>query len=48
MQDKKINELRDKLNSLITSGADFAEIQVVSQLLDECVVEYYNKKLKDE
>ena len=48
MPNKKINELRDKLNSLITDGADFSEIQKVSQLLDDCLVEYYNEKLKEE
>ena len=48
MPNKKINDLRDKLNNLITNGADFSEIQRVSQLLDDCLVEYYNEKLKKE
>ena len=46
MPNKKIEDLRQNLNELISKGADFSEIQRVSQLLDECLVEYYNEKLK--
>ena len=48
MPNKRIEELREELNNLITQRADFAEIQKVSQLLDECLVEYYNEKMKKE
>lgn len=48
MHNKKIEDLRQKLNTLIITGADFAEIQRVSQLLDDCLVEYYNERLKKE
>lgn len=48
MPSKKIEDLRQTLNELIGKGADFSEIQRVSQLLDECLVEYYNNKLKEE
>lgn len=47
MVNKKINDLRDKLHSLIEKGADFEEIQKVSILLDECLIEYYNLKLEE-
>lgn len=48
MPNKKIEELREELNRLITNQADFTEIQKVSQSLDECLVEYYTEKLKEE
>lgn len=48
MADKKIEDLREKLNTLIDEQADFCEIQRVSQLLDECLVEYYNRKIEKE
>lgn len=48
MPNKKIEDLRQELNSLISAGADFSEIQRVSQLLDEYLVEYYNQKLRKE
>lgn len=48
MPNEKIENLRRKLNALILKGADFSEIQKVSQLLDECLVDYYNCKLKEE
>ena len=44
MTDKKIEELRIKLNSLVEQGADFEEIQKVSLLLDKCLVDYYSKE----
>lgn len=48
MPNKRIEELREELNNLISQQADFVEIQKVSQLLDECLVEYYNEKMKKE
>lgn len=48
MADKRIEELREELNTLIQNKADFGEIQRVSQLLDTCLVEYYNNKLEKE
>lgn len=47
MSNVKIENLRQELNSLITNNANFDEIQRVSQLLDECIVEYYNDKIKE-
>ena len=44
----EIEKIREKLNELIERGADFEEIQKVSSLLDECLIEYYNKKLEKE
>ena len=48
MINKKIEDLRVKLNALIEKGADFTEIQEVSVLLDECLVEYYHHQLEKE
>ncbi|MBQ9315018.1 MAG: Spo0E family sporulation regulatory protein-aspartic acid phosphatase [Clostridia bacterium] len=48
MVNKKIEDLRIQLNELIEKGADFSKIQEVSLLLDECLIEYYNKKLEKE
>ena len=48
MADKRIEDLREQLNILIKDKADFCEIQRVSQLLDECLVEYYNSKIEKE
>lgn len=45
MPNKKIDDLRERLNVLISERADFSEIQKVSQLLDDYLVEYYNEKL---
>lgn len=38
---KEICKLRDKLQRLILSGADYHEICAVSQELDKLIVEYY-------
>ncbi len=38
---KEICKLRDKLQHLILSGADYNEICEVSRELDELIVEYY-------
>ncbi len=43
-----IEVLREKLHKLITEQADFEEIQKVSQLLDEYLVEYYSERLREE
>ncbi len=43
----EIEVLRKKLNDLIMGHADFEEIQKVSHELDNCVLEYYNEKLKE-
>ena len=43
MVDKKIQELREKLNNLIEEKADFSQIQEVSTELDKCLIEYMNK-----
>ena len=48
MVEQKIEELRIQLNELIEKGADFSEIQKVSLLLDECLIEYYDNKLERE
>ena len=40
--------MEEELNSLIEKGANVEEIQRVSLLLDECLVEYYSEKLKKE
>ena len=47
MSNIKIENLRKELNELISKNADFSEIQNVSRKLDECIVEYYNEKLKE-
>lgn len=44
MVNQKIENLRKELNQLIEKGADFTEIQRVSLLLDQCVIEYYDEK----
>ena len=46
MECEVIEDLRKKLHQLISEYADFEEIQKVSQLLDQCIVEYYSDKLK--
>ena len=43
-----IEVLREKLHKLIMEQADFEEIQKVSQLLDEYLVEYYSERLRKE
>lgn len=48
MINMEIEELRKELNNLIENGADFEEIQKVSFILDECLIEYYNNKLEKE
>lgn len=48
MVNEKINILREKLHDLIEQGADFSEIQEVSVLLDECLIEYYNQKYEEQ
>lgn len=48
MSDNEIEKLREKLNILIEERASFDEIQKVSQLLDECLVEYYNNRCNKE
>lgn len=48
MVNKEIEKLRVNLNDLIEKGADFEEIQRVSSLLDECLIQYYNNKLEKE
>lgn len=45
MRNDMIEILRDKLHKLIMDHADFEEIQKVSQLLDEYLVEYYSNML---
>lgn len=48
MGNDMIEVLRDKLHKLIMEQADFEEIQKVSQLLDEYLVEYYSERLREE
>lgn len=48
MGNDMIEILRDKLHKLISDHADFEEIQKASQLLDECLVEYYSNMLGEE
>ena len=48
MASEKIEKLRNELNTLIQEQADFTEIQKISQLLDDCLVEYYNEKILEE
>ena len=43
-----IEVLREKLHKLIMEQADFEEIQKVSQLLDEYLVEYYSDRQREE
>ena len=43
-----IEVLREKLHKLIMEQADFEEIQKVSQLLDEYLVEYYSDRRREE
>ena len=40
--------LREKLHKLIMEQAGFEEIQKVSQLLDEYLVEYYSERRREE
>ncbi len=40
----KIDELRLKLNELITSNADYAEIYKVSIELDELIIAFYERQ----
>ena len=43
-----IEVLREKLHKLIMEQADFEEIQKVSQLLDEYLVEYHSERRREE
>ena len=43
-----IEVLREKLHKLIMEQADFEEIQKVSQLIDEYLVEYYSERRREE
>lgn len=46
MLEKKIDELREKLHSLILEEADYNSILKISQELDEYIVEYQLFKIK--
>lgn len=48
MSNDKMERLRCELNQLISEDAPFDEIQRVSQLLDACLVDYYNEHKKRE
>lgn len=48
MECEMIEVLRERLHKLIIEHADFEEIQKVSQLLDEYLVEYYSEKFREE
>ena len=41
MTNEKIETLRDKLNNLIATNANYDEIYEVSKQIDECIVECY-------
>ena len=45
---EKIDELRIKLNELISQGATYEEIYKASQELDKYITEYYRWKLTEE
>ena len=47
MLDNTLLELREELNRLIENKADFEEIQKISRKLDECLLNYYNEKMKN-
>lgn len=41
MTNEKIETLRNKLNNLIVTNANYDEIYEVSKQIDECIVECY-------
>jgi len=43
MTNEKIEELKEKLNEMINQGANYEEIQKISELLDMQIIELYKE-----